>query len=99
MHLSELRGVARQVAAGTAPHRTVYRKDVIGLAGQVYGNGHQLHLEIACDDDNLQRLVNRRTGELNTEQDGRDDSVFGELYFRLPQGPPFYAQRPPFSCG
>lgn len=97
MHLGELRGVARQVAAGTATNRNVYRKDVIGLAGHVYGNGHQLHLEIACDDDNLQRLVNRPTGELNTAQDGRDDSVFGEIYFRLPQGTPFYARRPPYN--
>lgn len=96
MHLSELRGVARQVAAGTATNRNVYRKDVIGSAGHVYGNNHQLHLEIVCDDDNLQRLINRQTGELNTAQDGRDDSVFGEIYFRLPQGTPFYAQRPPY---
>jgi predicted chitinase len=97
MHLSELRGVARQVAAGTATNRNVYRKDVIGLAGHVYGNHHQLHLEIVCDDDNLQRLIHRPTGELNTAQDGRDDSVFGEVYFRLPQGTPFYAQRPPYN--
>lgn len=96
MHLSELRGVARQVAAGTATNRNVYRKDVIGSAGHVYGNHHQLHLEIVCDDDNLQRLIHRPTGELNTAQDGRDDSVFGEIYFRLPQGTPFYAQRPPY---
>lgn len=97
MHLSELRGVARQVAAGTATNRNVYRKDVIGLAGHVYGNNHQLHLEIVCDDDNLQRLINRQAGEVNTAQEGRDDSVFGEIYFRLPQGTPFYAQRPPHN--
>lgn len=92
-HLSALRGPALQAAGGGQSPR-VYRKDEIGVAGRVYGREHQLHLEIVCDDANLQRLINRRTGELNIGMDGRSDVVFGELYFRLPVGTEVFASAP-----
>ena len=82
-HLSALRGAALQAAGGTQ-NPPVYRKDTIGTAGQVYGRDNQLHFEIVCDDANLQRLIGRQTGDLNTGADGRRDVVFGELYFHLP---------------
>lgn len=93
MHLTELRGAAHRVAGG-AQDRAIYRKDEIGVAGMVYGNDRQLHLEIICDDANLEALIGRRTGELNTAVDGRTDAIYGEMYFRLPVGTPFFAQRP-----
>lgn len=94
MHLGELRGLAHRVANNSTQDRRVYRKDEIGVAGMVYGSPRQLHFEIVCDDANLRRLVGRISGDLNTATDGRTDAVFGELYFRLPPGTPFYAQRP-----
>lgn len=93
MHLSELRGAAHRVASGAAS-RTVHRKDEIGVAGRFYGAHHQLHLEIICDDDNLRRLADRVTGDVDMASDGRTDAVFGEMYFGLPVGTRFYAQRP-----
>ncbi|MCB1899916.1 M23 family metallopeptidase [Cognatazoarcus halotolerans] len=96
MHLSELRGAAHRVAAG-GQDRAVYRKDEIGVAGMIYGNDRQLHLEIVCDDANLEALIGRRAGALNTAVDGRNDVIFGEMYFRLPAGTPFFAQRPAFN--
>ncbi|MBX3687350.1 MAG: hypothetical protein KF909_14515, partial [Rhodocyclaceae bacterium] len=96
MHLSELRGAAHQVAGG-AQDRAVYRKDEIGVAGMVYGTDRQLHLEIICDDANLEALIGRRTGALNDSSDGRTDVLFGEMYFRLPAGTRFFARRPGFS--
>lgn len=96
MHLSELRGAAHRVAAG-GQDRAVYRKDEIGVAGMIYGNDRQLHLEIVCDDANLEALIGRRTGALSTAVDGRTDVIFGEMYFRLPAGTPFFAQRPAFN--
>ena len=92
-HLSALRGPALQ-AAGGAQNALVYRKEVIGTAGQVYGRENQLHFEIVCDDANLQRLIGRQTGDLNTGADGRSDVVFGELYFRLPAETAVYASAP-----
>jgi hypothetical protein len=49
-----------------------------------------MHFEIVCDDANLERLIGRRTGELNTAQNGRSDAVFGEIYVKLPAGTPVY---------
>lgn len=92
-HLSALHGPAL-LAAGGAQNPRVYRKEVIGKAGQVYGRENQLHFEIVCDDANLQRLIGRQTGDLNTGPDGRSDVVFGELYFRLPTGTAVYAAAP-----
>lgn len=94
MHLSQLRGAAHRAAAGVAGSGKVYRKDEIGVAGRVYGNDQQLHFEIVCDDENLQRLIGRRSGELNTAQDGRTDAVYGEMYFRLSVDTKFFAQQP-----
>jgi hypothetical protein len=65
-HRSALRGNAHRFAGGaTEQNRRVWRKDEIGTAGRVYDSEHQLHFEIACDDDNLERLFGQRTGNLN----------------------------------
>lgn len=74
--------------------RPINRKAEIGQAGYIYGDSHKIHFEIVCDDDNLQRLVGRASGELNTGADGRIDAVYGELYFRLPSGTAVYAEEP-----
>ncbi|WP_078121033.1 hypothetical protein [Thiosocius teredinicola] len=93
MHLSKLLGVASRVAGG-AKDRAVYRKDKIGMPGIVYGKNDQLHLEIVCDDENLKTLMGRNTGELSTASDGRTDVLYGDVYFQLPAGTQFFADKP-----
>jgi len=92
-HLSELRGPAI-AAAKDGKEQSVWRKDEIGVAGQIYGREHQLHFEIVCDDVNLQKLINRQTGDLSEQGDGRNDVVFGDLYLRLPKDTPVYTTQP-----
>jgi hypothetical protein len=53
-----------------------------------------IHFEIVCDQTNLQRLVGRANGELNTAADGRTDVVFGEMYFHVPSGAQVFGQEP-----
>lgn len=92
-HLSELRGPAI-VAAKDGNEKSIWRKDEIGVAGQIYGREHQLRFEIVCDDANLQKLVNRRAGDLSELSDGRSDVIFGEIYLRLPKDTPVYTTQP-----
>jgi predicted chitinase len=88
MHLSA-------VDAAIRVGRPIYRKAVVGAAGQIYGNlVRQIHFEIVCDDTNLARLAGRRTGDLPTATDGRTDAVYGEMYFHLPAGTAVYGQQP-----
>lgn len=79
-----------EIPSDISVNRRIYRKDTIGEAGYIAGQPNRIHLEIVCDDANLQNLIGRTTGELNTEADGRSDVVFGELYFRLPGGTQIY---------
>jgi hypothetical protein len=74
--------------------KPVYRKDVIGQAGHIYGEPNCIHFEICCDDDNLKKLVGRKTGLLSEAAHGRSDVVFGELYFKLPLQTPVYSVKP-----
>jgi hypothetical protein len=96
VHLSALRGNALRVAQGTASaaQRRVYRKDELGAAGRIYNAADHVHMEIVCDDDNLKKLIGRRTGALTPGADGRRDAVFGEVYFRVPAGARLYADKP-----
>jgi hydroxyethylthiazole kinase len=78
-----------------AEGRTVYRKAEVGTAGQIYGDTQRrIHFEIVCNDANLRALVGRSTGELRTDVDGRLDAVYGQMYFVLSGGTPFYDRRP-----
>lgn len=82
------------VAQGVRMNQRIYRKDEIGTAGYIYGQPHRIHFEIFCDDDNLLKLINRQSGDLSVQSDGRRDVVFGEIYLRLPKGTPVYTTRP-----
>lgn len=75
----------------------VNRKAELGQAGYVRGQANRIHFEIICDDDNLRQLIGRSSGDVPLTQNGRDDAVFGELYFRLSANTPVYAQRPPLN--
>lgn len=84
----------REIGNAVQPNRRVYRKASLGRAGQVYGQTGRLHFEIVCDDANLQRLVGRATGNLNTSANGRTDAIYGTMHFRLPAGTPVYGEQP-----
>ncbi len=96
-HLSALRGNALVVASGsaTAAQRRIFRKDEIGVAGRIYNAADHLHMEIVCDDANLNKLVGRRTGTLPLTADGRADAVYGEVYFHVPAGAALYGGNQP----
>lgn len=88
MHLSE---VDAAVHAQTA----VYRKMPLGAAGQIDGSAQRrIHFEIVCDDANVTRLVGRAAGDLSVGADGRADTLYGDIHFRLPSGTRFYAMQP-----
>lgn len=88
MHLSNVD--ARIVAT-----RRVYRKAILGTAGQIYGsNERKIHFEIVCDDTNLRQLVGRSSGDVRLTANGRTDAVFGEMYFHLPVGTEFFGVQP-----
>jgi hydroxyethylthiazole kinase len=73
----------------------VTRKDELGQAGQIYGETvRKIHFEIVTDDLNASRLIGRSIGELDITRDGRLDAVYGELFFSLPVGTKFYAEKP-----
>ncbi|MGM9486240.1 M23 family metallopeptidase [Ideonella sp. YS5] len=88
MHLSAIH-------PALAVDRTAYRKSEVGTAGQIYGDTQRrIHFEIVCNDANLRALVGRSAGELQTDTDGRLDAVYGQMYFVLPGGTPFYDRKP-----
>jgi predicted chitinase len=92
MHLSE---VAPTVRRG----RKTYRKDVLGQAGQIYGSAQRkIHFEIVCDDEGLRKLVGRTEGELKLERNGRNDCIYGAIYFRLPVGTQVFSSAPGVSA-
>lgn len=99
-HLAQLKGNAAKVAAGTATaaDKKIYRKDEIGNAGQIYGGNasNHIHMEIVCDDDNLQKILGRQNlyDDLDTSTHGRADAIYGEIYFRLPIGTKLYQTQP-----
>ncbi len=87
LHLSALSDAAKV-------GQKIGRKDEIGRAGYLYGQGGQIHIEICLDDANLRRLVGRSSATLDTSKNGRLDAVWGQAYFRLPAGTPIYAREP-----
>ncbi|MFC5473785.1 hypothetical protein [Paraherbaspirillum soli] len=104
MHLSQL-------APGIVPGKKVARKEVIGQGGQIYGHRRQIHFEICCDDANLQKLIGRKiVNDYSTPgfpgpwravdqvppEDGRSDSVFGQIHIYLPPETPVRSN-PPIS--
>lgn len=72
----------------------VYRKDVLGAAGSIYGVAHQLHLEVVCDDANVKALTGRQSPYSAVTADGRADAIFGSIWFFCPFGTSFYQAAP-----
>jgi hydroxyethylthiazole kinase len=82
------------VAADFAQGNRVYRKHVLGTAGQIYGTANRIQFEIICDDANVQRLTGRNTTYNDTSTDGRTDAVFGAMHFLLLTDTPFLDANP-----
>ncbi|MFL9877149.1 hypothetical protein PQR63_02050 [Herbaspirillum rhizosphaerae] len=83
---------------GLEEGKKIYRKDVLGGAGLVYGHKKQVHFEICCDTTNLQKIIGRAPRWQDPQQppakDGRTDSVFGNLYIYLPATTPVSSAAP-----
>lgn len=89
MHLSKI----------NLPHpqlqQRVYRKDIIGEAGQIYGSAGKIHFEIIADDSQIAHLTGRQQRDLDYQaQDGRTDSCWGDMYFFVPAPVQGYASPP-----
>lgn len=79
MHLSKIS------FANPSVGQKVYRKDVLGEAGKIYGEGALIHFEIIADQSQIAKLVGRTTRELNHQSsNGRIDSCWGDMYFFVP---------------
>ena len=92
MHLDE-------IATGVRLNQPIYRKTELGRAGRIYGSTtRKTHFQIICDQANLQSLTHRTTGDVSTDSNGRNDSVFGELYCHLPSTAQVYATRPALNA-
>ncbi len=85
-----LRSIGTTVVQG----QRIYRKDVLGAAGRIYGQNDRIHFEIICDDANVQNLTGRAEARLPTTADGREDAVFGAIWYVLPANTPYYASEP-----
>ena len=72
----------------------VYRKQILGTAGSIYGVANKIHFEIICDDANVQLLTGRSDTYNSVTADGRVDAVFGAMHFLLLVGTQFLAGDP-----
>lgn len=72
----------------------VFRKDKLGAAGSIYGVEHSIHLEVVCDDENVERLTGRTTAFSSATVDGRSDAIYGKLWFFCPLGSSFHESEP-----
>jgi hypothetical protein len=93
MHLSH-------IEVDVLESRPIWRKDVIGTAGQILGRDYHIHFEICLDATNLQNLLGAERSITWAEPaavpsgNGRTDSVFGSIYIYLPAGTPIRTGAP-----
>lgn len=80
-----------------APHKgmPLYRKDVIGVAGSIYGDKDRIHFEIITDHSQIARLVGRSERDLSYQAgSGRTDSCWGDMCFFVPPEVQIYENAP-----
>lgn len=75
-----------------APQRKVWRKDILGYGGQLYGRRDRCHLEVFTTDEHLNRFW-RDSNLVAAGFPGHAD-WYGDTYYKIPAGRPFVA-RPP----
>lgn len=87
--------VANKTGAAVAWNKgdRVYRKDPIGQAGDIYGKPNCIHFEIVADEANVKQLMGRSEGKLKDDE-GRRNSVWGDMHIVIPAGTPLYAVNP-----
>lgn len=88
LHLSSVEDVVK-------PGASIFRKDPIGKAGQIFGAQGQIHFELICDDANVVALTGRKQEFNDTDSNGRTDVVFGNVYYLVKAGTSFFATEPP----
>lgn len=108
MHLKALgKGRNAQGVLKTTPladKDTVYRKDIIGETGQIYGQPDHMHFEICMDDNNIGRLLGHAPSahpkaNVAPQANGRTDVVFGSSYVYLPANTPILGAEPSQHVG
>ncbi|ALL69785.1 Peptidase family M23 (plasmid) [Paraburkholderia caribensis MBA4] len=72
--------------------KKIYRKDVLGTPGQIYGQYPQIHFEIVCNEANLKKIIGRAPGPVGAQ--GRTDAVYGDNWFFVPRGAKLFASEP-----
>ena len=72
----------------------VFRMGKLGTPGSIYGVRDRIHLEVVCDDANVQALTGRTTPLSVTTANGRSDVIFGKLWYFVPTGAPFHQTDP-----
>ena len=109
MHLNSLGKITVKDAKGKTSERNLkpgdklYRRAVLGEAGQIYGQPHHLHFEVSMNEANLSQLLGHAPsahplpGAKPTA--GRTDVVFGSAYVYLPVGTPLLSQEPKTPVG
>jgi hydroxyethylthiazole kinase len=83
----------QQVLSSLAVGKKIYRKDLIGTPGQIYGQFPQIHFEIVCDEANLRKMIGRAPGSLGNNP-ARTDAVYGDVWFFVPRGAKIFANEP-----
>ncbi len=79
----------KELATGIAKDKKIYRKDILGKPGQIYGQPGHIHFEICLDDTNIKLLLGLDpkdwpAADAKPTKDGRTDVVFGSTYVYLP---------------
>jgi len=91
LHLSKIND-------GVAKDAQIYRKDTLGETGEIFGHAGEIEMAIACNTEELKKLIGREPEWQDPKQvptkDGREDSIFGSLYIYLPASTPTSATAP-----
>lgn len=69
--------------------KNIGRKDALGTTGMVDGV-NAIHIQIYCEDQDIEKITGRSQPYLDTTKDGREDVVFGDIHFSVPVGTIFY---------
>ncbi|MDP9646969.1 M23 family metallopeptidase [Paraburkholderia caledonica] len=69
----------QQVMPTLAAGNRIYRKDVVGTPGQIFGQYPQIHFEIICSEANLKKMIGRAPAPLGNTP-ARRDAVYGDMW-------------------
>jgi len=83
----------QQVMPTLAAGNRIYRKDVVGTPGQIFGQYPQIHFEIICSEANLKKMIGRAPAPLGNTP-ARRDAVYGDMWFFVPRGAKLFASEP-----